>query len=111
MEAKLQAYVSKKKILGMRVFIRGNGAERLIPKIRHSNLPGEAFAPWGPACRWETFLLDEGLRFGFVGFGWLRASMFLLVEGIHRVHPRWWGFNGHTKQRYGFPSMDEEAFH
>ena len=59
-EAKLQAYVSKKKILGMRVIIRGNGAERLIPRRRHSNLPGETFAPWGPACRWEMFLLDEG---------------------------------------------------
>ena len=110
MEAKLQAYVSKQKILGMRVSVvtgpSGSYRDDDILTFLDKYLP-----PWGPACRWEMFLLDEGLMFGFVGCGWLRASTVLLVEGIHRVHPRWWGFNGHIQQRYGFPSMDEEAFH
>ena len=54
----------------------GNAADRLTPRQRHSKFPRETFAPWGPARRWEMFLLDAyapGLTDNVQRFGWLRG--------------------------------------
>ena len=82
-EAKLQAYVLKKKILGMRVTVvtgpSGSYRENDILNFLEKHLP-----PWGPARRWEIFLLDAyapGLTDNVQRFGWLRGYLIFTHGG------------------------------
>ena len=104
-EAKLQAYVSKKNIMGMRVTVvtgpSGSYRENDILNFLEKHMP--PLGAWPPMGNF----LARCIRARSDG----QCSTVWLVEGIHRGHPRWWGFIGGSNQRYGSPSMDEEAFH
>ena len=74
-EPKLQAYVAKKQIMGMRVTVvtgpSGSYRENDILNFLEKHLP-----PWGPGRRWEIFLLDAyapGLTDNVQRFGWSRG--------------------------------------
>ena len=104
-EAKLQAYVLAKGLRGIRVTVvtgpSGSYRENDILNFLEKHVP-----PLG-ACPPMGNVLARCIRARSDG----QCSTVWLVEGIHSIYPRWWGFHGVSNQRYGSPSMDEEAFH
>ena len=90
-EAKLQAHVSNNRILGMRVTVvtgpSGSYREHGILNFLEKHLPLGGLPADGK-------ILARCIRARKDG----QCSTVWLVEGIHRVHPRWWGFNGGSNQ-------------